>query len=284
MTTKTITVCPWQEQWRTQFAQLSDLLSKQLHGLISAIEHVGSTSVVGLCAKPILDVDVVIPDMTFFDAVKTRLAEIGYHHRGELGVKGREAFGYQNNPDLMRHNLYVLTENSEELKRHLGFRDWLRSHPEDRDAYGKVKLEAAERFPENIDAYIDMKSDFIMLIYHKAGLTDANDLFANAWSALINRYGLPITDLECRELEAGLHGCVVTTEQQTRYLLVWEKAGNWFLNLPGLGEILPTKEYLIQPTASGKAFCELPKFGMMLFESEKQAMMFCTRHEEINNG
>ncbi len=171
MKTNQVFVSPWQPEWQERFEELRATLQPQLEELAVAIEHIGSTSVAGLAAKPILDVDVIIPTSQSFQKVKTRLEQIGYFHRGDLGVKGRESFGYQDKPDLMRHHLYVLAQDSEELMRHLGFRDWLRSHPEDAAEYSRVKRAAAERFPENIDAYIEAKSDFILQVYQKAGLT-----------------------------------------------------------------------------------------------------------------
>lgn len=182
-----IVVTPWQAEWQERFEQLRDSLLLNLEGLVCSVEHIGSTSVPGLAAKPILDVDVVIPNQEVFEKVKAKLEELGYFHRGDLRVNGREAFGYNDKPELMRHHLYVLAQDSEELKRHLGFRDWLRSHPEDAAEYGRVKLAAAERFPEDIDAYIEAKSDFILQVYQKVGLVDPLDVFSNAWSVLINR-------------------------------------------------------------------------------------------------
>ena len=92
MENKKTIVSPWQLEWQTCFSELSEGLWCQLKGLACAIEHVGSTSVPGLAAKPILDVDVVIPNRQVFEQVRAKLEEIGYFHRGDLGVSGREAF------------------------------------------------------------------------------------------------------------------------------------------------------------------------------------------------
>lgn len=269
-----IVVIPWQAEWQARFEQLRDSLLLNLEGLVCSVEHVGSTSVPGLAAKPILDVDVVIPNQEVFEKVMAKLEEIGYFHRGELGVRGREAFGYNDKPELMRHHLYVLAQDSEELRRHLGFRDWLRSHPEDAAEYGKVKLAAAERFPGNIDAYIEAKSDFILQIYQKAGLVDPLDAFSNAWSVLINRYGLRVTTIECQKLDQGLSGFIVTTPDTTYYLLAWEKSNSNSEGIESGVFDLESSNIRPIPTASGKPICELSHLRFALFESKKQASNF----------
>ena len=270
MIPKKVIVSPWQPEWQTCFNQLRDGILSQLEGLVVAIEHVGSTSVPGLAAKPILDVDVVIPNRDVFGQVKAKLEEIGYFHRGNLGVSGREAFGYTEKPGLMRHHLYVLVQDSEELKRHLGFRDWLRAHPEDAEEYARVKIDAAERYPDDIDAYIEAKSDFILQTYQKAGLSDAANIFANAWSFLVNRYSLNVSGLDCEVLQPGVSGCRVSTLERAYYLLAWEKTRTAF-EIEGVQPI---------PTATGKLVCENPLFQFALFENEEQAKEFLKMNDK----
>ena len=278
MKTKKVIVSPWQSDWQQCFEQLRAMLQPQLDGLVCAIEHVGSTSVPGLAAKPILDVDIVIPNQQIFPAVKAKLEQLGYSHRGDLGVNGREAFSYDEKPDLMRHHLYVLVIGSDELRRHLGFRDWLRTHPEDVVEYARVKLAAAERFPENIDAYIEAKSDCIFKIYVKAGLVDTKNLYETAWSVLINRYSLEVTALSCHDLEKGLTGCEVSTADGTYYLLVWEKS---FI-LRAISE--QERDFQPIPTASGKPWSELPGLSLALFESKDAAMKLLAAQRRFENG
>lgn len=164
MKTKAVIVSPYDPQWASEFEKLSSFLKSVLGFLAIDIHHVGSTSVPGLAAKPILDVDVVIKDRSELNEVIQRLATIGYRHEGDLDIPGREAFKYDTTP-FMAHHLYVLSQDAQELKRHLAFRDHLRSHPQDRDAYGAVKLIAAKAHPKDIDAYIADKNDIIQIIY-----------------------------------------------------------------------------------------------------------------------
>lgn len=75
-----------------------------------------------------------------------------------MGIKDRQAFKYDNKPNLMKDHLYVCPEYSEEIKRHIAFRDYLRIHNIDRDWYGEVKLLAAKYYPEDIDGYMKAKN------------------------------------------------------------------------------------------------------------------------------
>ena len=126
---KRVVVVPYDEKWITEFERIKKELLIVLKGYIIAIEHVGSTSVEGLAAKPVIDIDVIINDYSSFEDIKSRLAQIGYAHEGDLGIKDREAFKYENKPHLMKHHLYVCPAYSEELKRHIAFRDYLRQNP-----------------------------------------------------------------------------------------------------------------------------------------------------------
>ena len=165
-----VIVVPYDPQWKVEFEKIKAYIEKPIKNSIVGIEHVGSTSVEGLSAKPIIDLDVIIEDDGKFEAVKKHLEALGYSHEGDQGIKGREAFRYKDRQGRMAHHLYVCTKDSEELKRHLLFRDHLRAHREDRERYSAVKLQAAEKFPTDIDRYIENKSAVIEDIYRKCGL------------------------------------------------------------------------------------------------------------------
>ena len=170
MQTKKVIVLPYDSAWKTAFEDIRAELDAALGNLAIAIEHVGSTSVVGMSAKPIIDIDVVIPDYTVFDDVVQRLAQIGYTHEGDLGIKDREAFKYTDKPHLQKHHLYVCPQNSAELHRHVTFRDFLRGNPDAVQTYSAVKETAAERYPDDIDGYINYKSPCIEELYKRCGL------------------------------------------------------------------------------------------------------------------
>jgi GrpB-like predicted nucleotidyltransferase (UPF0157 family) len=133
-----------------------------------AVEHVGSTSVPGLAAKPIIDISVVVSARAQIPAVIERLAALGYVHQGDLGVEGREAF--DGPAGLPAHHLYVCRDDSTALANHLALRDYLRSHPETARAYGELKRRLAREFPHDIDRYIEGKTDFIVDILRATGI------------------------------------------------------------------------------------------------------------------
>ena len=168
--TSRVTVVPYDAAWKSEFEKIKREVESSLGTLAVGIEHVGSTSVEGLCAKPCIDIDVVIKDYTVFDAVVERLSSIGYTHEGDLGIRGREAFGYTDKAHLYKHHLYVCPQDSAELFRHVTFRDFLRNNPAYARKYGEVKTEAAELYPDDIDAYIAHKSPCIKEIYALCGL------------------------------------------------------------------------------------------------------------------
>ena len=170
MVTKGVVVLPYDAQWEQAFACIKDEILEALGPLAIGIEHVGSTSVRGLSAKPIIDIDVVIKDYSVFDAVVAALEEIGYHHEGDLGIAMREAFRYDGKEHLQKHHLYVCPQDSPELRRQVAFRDYLRSHPEAARAYSRIKEEGAALWPDDMEKYIRHKSPLIEKIYREIGV------------------------------------------------------------------------------------------------------------------
>lgn len=164
-----IIVVPYDEIWANEFNRIKNHLLSVLCDVVISIEHVGSTSVAGLYAKPIIDIDIVI-DIELFEAVKLNLYKIGYEHVGDLGIEGREVFKYENKPEFMEHHIYVCDKDAHELKRHVALRDYLRLHEDEREKYSQIKLEMAKKYPHDIDSYIMGKQHVILEIYEKCGL------------------------------------------------------------------------------------------------------------------
>lgn len=106
MITKHVVVLPYDEKWKRDFIAIKDELTEALGDMAITIEHVGSTSVEGLAAKPIIDIDVVVKEDQVDDAISA-LAEVRYIHEGNLGIPGREAFTYEGKEHLQQHHLYV---------------------------------------------------------------------------------------------------------------------------------------------------------------------------------
>ena len=129
MRTRKVIVLPYDDAWQSAFEKIMAEIEKVIGDLIIGIEHVGSTAVEGMSAKPCIDIDVIIEDYSVFNSVVDRLKTIGYIHEGDLGIKNREAFKYSGKEHLQMHHLYVCPKYSEELHRHITFRDFLRNNP-----------------------------------------------------------------------------------------------------------------------------------------------------------
>ncbi len=154
-----IVVTEYDPAWPRLFEVLRGRLLDALGGVAVAVEHVGSTSVPGLAGKPVVDIDAVVPSAEHVPLAVERLERAGYRHEGDLGISGREAFEPPTGTPW--HHLYVLPADSEELRRHLAFRDHLRAHPEAAIDYAALKREAARRFGGNRRAYTEAKEDFV---------------------------------------------------------------------------------------------------------------------------
>ena len=158
---KRVEVVAYNPDWKQEFLRICGMLQPLIGDLVLSIEHVGSTAVEGLAAKPIIDIDVVMESYAVFPSIVERLAAAGFRHEGNLGVPGREAFKRDGDDGFMKYHLYVCPQNSQSLREHIALRDWLRTHPEARDAYGALKQANAEQYRYDIDGYIAAKTDFI---------------------------------------------------------------------------------------------------------------------------
>ena len=170
MKTKKVIVLPYDNNWENDYNNIKKELEVVLKDLIIGIEHVGSTSVEGLSSKPCIDIDIIIKDYTVFNEVVNQLKSIGYIHEGDLGIKDREAFTYEDKPHLLNHHLYVCPQYSTELHRHITFRNYLRNNKEAVLKYSLIKEQAAKLYPNDIDKYIEYKSNCIKELYKECGL------------------------------------------------------------------------------------------------------------------
>jgi GrpB-like predicted nucleotidyltransferase (UPF0157 family) len=156
--------------WKERFQILYDKIWPKVSEFAMGIEHVGSTSIEGLAAKPIIDLDIIVESEGNVPQIINSLAELGYVHRGNLGIESREAF-HAVSPKF-KHNLYVCISGSIALKNHIYLRNHLRKNSKDRDDYSKLKLELARKYPNDIDSYVDGKTDFILKILNNYHFSD----------------------------------------------------------------------------------------------------------------
>jgi GrpB-like predicted nucleotidyltransferase (UPF0157 family) len=154
-----VVIVDYDPGWPTLFQELSIPVRNALGDIALAIEHVGSTAVPGLAAKPIIDIDVVVTSLSHLSEAVTRLAVLGYTHQGDLGIRGRDAFTAP--PSKPKHHLYVCPAESVELRRHRMFRDYLRAHPDAAATYSALKKDAARRFLDDRISYTASKGAFV---------------------------------------------------------------------------------------------------------------------------
>lgn len=153
----------YQNRWVKDFEDIKKILQDALKHLTIAIEHVGSTAVPNLAAKPIIDIDIVYNEKTNFNTIKKRLEKIGYLHNGNQGIKDREVFKRYHTGnthgvvDTILHHLYVCPDYSEELQRHLVFRNYLRIHEQERAEYENLKYKIAEQAGQDRKIYAQLK-------------------------------------------------------------------------------------------------------------------------------
>jgi GrpB-like predicted nucleotidyltransferase (UPF0157 family) len=184
--TRVIEVCDYEPAWAIRFEELRAEYATVLDAAavpVVSIEHVGSTSVPGLAAKPIIDIDIVV-DPAHVDAACQVLIGLGFEPRGELGIPQRWAFW---EPDrLAGTNTYVIVAGSLALRNHLAVRDALRADPELCRQYGDVKKRVGA-VAADIFEYGAGKNATVQRILAVAGLSE-EDL------AAINANQVPITE------------------------------------------------------------------------------------------
>lgn len=152
-----------------QFRIVADTLGIILAELpITSIEHVGSTAVPGLPAKPILDIDVIVPRDVVAPAIEA-LERAGYAHCGNLGVTDREAFAAPD--ETPARNIYLCVAGTLHVRNHLAVRAALLAHPALRDRYGAVKLQLASEPDMDIRRYVAGKSEVLQDLLAVSDLT-----------------------------------------------------------------------------------------------------------------
>jgi GrpB-like predicted nucleotidyltransferase (UPF0157 family) len=159
-------VVDYDPRWPVWFEEIRARLAPYLGDFV--VEHVGSTAVPGLAAKPIIDVDIVVPSAASVPTAIARLADAGYRHEGDQGIPGREAFALP--PDAVHyHHLYVVVEGNKAHQDHVLLRDHLRAHAGDRERYAARKRELAHLLHTDRTAYVSGKGALVEELIARAG-------------------------------------------------------------------------------------------------------------------
>ena len=154
----TVRLAPHNERWHVLFAEEEGRLRSAVGEYVLAIEHVGSTAICGLSAKPIIDIAIAVQEIADAEKCVMPLEHIGYEYRGEQGISGRHFFG---KGEPRTHHLHLVELGSDFWRSHLQFRDYLRGHRDLVEKYEELKKELAQRYRENREAYTEGKAAFI---------------------------------------------------------------------------------------------------------------------------
>lgn len=186
-----VTLAPYNPEWKSMFESEKTRLAEALKEFAPAIEHIGSTAIEGLGAKPIIDIQIGVREPGHLDKAVPAIINLGYIYckKYEDELPERRYFFDVENPDNIelpkilythndniprmdfphKHHIHMVMHNSDWWKRHIAFRDYLRNNPDARDAYYNIKAELAQKDWKTVNDYADAKTEFVRGIEKKAG-------------------------------------------------------------------------------------------------------------------
>ncbi|WP_299022791.1 GrpB family protein [uncultured Photobacterium sp.] len=162
MSKRIIEVVSYDPKWAELFELESRAISDVVGQTVVNIHHIGSTSVTGLAAKPIIDILLEVTDLHSLDVLSSGLISLGYESKGEFGIAGRRFF--QKGGNNRTHHLHAFKVGDSNVVRHIAFRDYLIAHPDIATEYGRLKTKVALGCNNDPDSYCSGKNDFIK--YH----------------------------------------------------------------------------------------------------------------------
>lgn len=208
-----IIVTDYNPLWIKKYEEESLLIKDILADNCIAIYHIGSTSVEGLAAKPIIDIMVAVRSLEKVDDAVDDFSKIGYEYLGEFGIAGRRYL--RKGGDERTHQIHIFqAEDWNNIGRHLAFRDYMRTHERARDEYAKIKIDLAKKFPYDIDGYCDGKENYVREIEELA-LSQFDGTWYKMYIAARNvQYQRKISSL----IEAGDVSAAILTKKENIYV------------------------------------------------------------------
>jgi GrpB-like predicted nucleotidyltransferase (UPF0157 family) len=156
-----VRVVPHDPNWSGLFGIECGRIADALGDIVAALHHIGSTAVPGIPAKPIIDMLLEVSDLGELDRRAPRMESLGYEAKGEFGIPGRRYFRRDDEHRVRTHQMHAFHFGSEDVVRHLAFRDYMIAHPQIAQSYGDLKRQLAARFPSDMEAYMDGKDAFV---------------------------------------------------------------------------------------------------------------------------
>jgi GrpB-like predicted nucleotidyltransferase (UPF0157 family) len=167
MTPRLVVIHPYDPEWPAHFERERAAIVAAIGDRAVRVEHTGSTSVPGLAAKPKIDITLAVPDSADETSYVTALEAAGYRFQLREPDWFEHRLLVRDEPQV---NLHVFSDGCSEIDQMTGFRDWLRTHPDDRDLYERTKSELADRDWAVVQDYADAKTDIVTEIKRRAGL------------------------------------------------------------------------------------------------------------------
>lgn len=161
-------IVDYDPRWPELFAEEAERLRQAMGEGLAAVEHVGSTSIPGLSAKPVIDILVGVRALGEGEQAVPALNALGYECRGENGIPGRLFFRKGLVQGRRTHHLHMVEPGHEQWVSMLLFRDHLRAHPDEARRYEALKHDLARQFRDNRRAYTDGKAEFVRAALEKA--------------------------------------------------------------------------------------------------------------------
>ncbi len=169
MTVNNIRILQYDSRWRRIYEEEKAKILGVVGHWVVAIEHIGSTAVPGLGAKPIIDIIAALGRLPDIENCIRPLQSIGYEYLGEYGMPGRHFLRKPPGDATARtHHLHIVEDESDLWEKHILFRDYLRTHPEVAHKYYDLKKDFANKYGSNRDAYTEAKTSFIESVVRKA--------------------------------------------------------------------------------------------------------------------
>jgi len=162
----TVRVVAPHAEWHELYKRHRRALLERVGHLVVDVQHVGSTAVPGLDAKPILDIAVAVSSTEVISQLERPLDELGYIYRGDAGANGGRLFVKESAPDVRTHHLHVVDADDPQWREWLLFRDKLRTDEALRARYAALKKDLQERFAEDRRGYTEAKTEFIRRLVH----------------------------------------------------------------------------------------------------------------------